>query len=100
MGHQIDLVIENQGIAVAINEVDHLAQGLIHQARIVADAGDPQRGALPVIKTVHLGDGDIEAALDSIFDALDNPTFALERAVARDAQFDAAGSDRHALKLC
>jgi hypothetical protein len=50
---------------------------------------------LPVIKTVHLGDGDIEAALDSIFDALDNPTFALERAVARDAQLDAAGSDSH-----
>ena len=93
MCHQVDLVIENEGVGVTLDEVDHLAQDLIHEPRVVADTGDPQRGALPVIKTIHLRDRDVKASVDAILDAFDYSPFALERVVAWDTQFDAAGSD-------
>lgn len=95
MGHQIDLVIENHGIGVCLDEVHDFGQSLVHQPRTVTDTDDSQCSALPFIKTIHLGDGDIEAASDTIFEALDNPPFTLEGAVASQTQLDAARSDGH-----
>jgi len=53
---------------------------------------------LPIIKMIHLRDRDVEASVDAILDAFDYSPFALERVVAWDTQFDAAGPDGHGQK--
>lgn len=95
MDHQIDLVIEHQSVGVSLDEIYHFGQSLVYQAGIVADADNPQRGALPFIKAIYLSNRDIESASDPIFEALDNPPLTFEGAVAGEMQLDTAGSDSH-----
>jgi hypothetical protein len=95
MGHEINFVIENQGVSVSLDEVDDFGEGLVDQSSIVADAGDSERGALPFIKPIHFGNRDIETASDTIFDALDNPPLTLEGGIASQVQLDAARSNSH-----
>lgn len=95
MGHEIDFIIENQGVSVSLDEVDDFGEGLVDQSSIVADAGDSKRSALPFIEPIHFGNRDIEATSDTIFDTLNNPPLTLEGGIAGQVQLDAARPNSH-----
>src|SRR5215210_3784642 len=61
-GDELDLDVADFGVqAGRLYEVDDLAQDFVRMPRVVAEAGDAQRGDVPVVLRIDLGDGDVEA---------------------------------------
>src|SRR3990170_2935321 len=74
----LDPIVDDRSVEQGLDHVHGLRNLLVGVARIVRNAGDPERGALPGIVLIHLRDRDIEPALDLLLEPLQDVTLFFE----------------------
>jgi hypothetical protein len=94
-----NVVIEDFGVEVSVDdEIDDLGKNLVGMALIVTDGADADRGKLPGIIIIDLGNSDFEPAADTAGNGFQDLALAFKRHIFRQAEANPGDTYIHDIK--
>jgi hypothetical protein len=81
-------VVDQDGAEDAFGFAQDVLQGFFHVLFGVGESDDADGGGLPHVVEVEFGDGDVEFAAETVFEAAEDLPLVLKRVRVREAEFE------------